>query len=175
MSDVSGMYTEGKWAFMWWIWKRPKQTRGSVGNKWEEAEWESDCPSCKHVSISAFSSGIEMTAGALNAYFSWKNEGNRTKISNDMLKRFTLEFPMEKASWRPTCIALSNILFLVSLTAKLNFSFVLRASLGLQFIFITSCQTFSCTKQQISWCLHGDQCWAGLLQQGGCSHHTVGM
>lgn len=127
---------------------------------------------CRHFSIFIWNWDDSWSPKCL---FLLQNEEYRTKISNDMLKCFTVEFPIERAFWRPTCITLLNILFLVSLTRTLDFSFVLCASLGLQFIFITSCQTFSCTKQQISWCPHCDQCWAVLLQQGEYPNYTVGI
>lgn len=123
---------------------------------------------CQHFSIFIWNWDDSWSPKCL---FLLQNKENRTKISNGMLKCFTMEFPIERAFWHPTCITLSNILFLVSLIGKLNFSFVLRASLRLQLIFIPSCQTFSCTKQQNSGCPHGDQCWAGLLQQGNI--HTT--
>lgn len=125
---------------------------------------------CQHFSIFIWNWDDSWSPKCL---FLLQKEENGTKISNDMLKCFTMEFPIERAFWHPTCITLWNILFLVSLTGKLNFSFVLCALLGLQFVFITFCQTLSCANQQISWCPH--QCWPGLLQQGEYPHYTVGM
>lgn len=107
---------------------------------------------CQHFSIFIWNWDDSWSPKCL---FLLQNKENRTKISNGMLKCFTMEFPIERTFWHPTCITLSNILFLVSLTGKLNFFFVLRASLRLQFIFIPSWQTFSCTKQQISGCPRG--------------------
>ena len=56
------------------------QTNRSVCGKEIKAEWESDCPPCKRVTISAFSSGIEMTAGILNAYFFCRMKSTGQKL-----------------------------------------------------------------------------------------------